>query len=135
MKKVVQKILLLVAVITVTAHSIFPHIHLDEIMAFVENHHHDEQSAGNHDNDDADNNKDNQHSLFSFALLDDDFIPANGLSKNFELSLEYLPAQNITFLSNTYSLNTNLHCGWNNEHPPPNTYLPDLPSRAPPAIT
>lgn len=134
MLKVFQKILLLVAVITVTAHSTFPHVHLDEVMAFVEDHHHDEQSPGNHQNDDADNNKDNHQNLFSFAQLDDNFIPANVQCKNIELPAEYLPAQNISFLSDTYSSNTSQLFSWDNEHPPPGKYLHNLPSRAPPAI-
>ena len=134
MIKLFQKLLLLVAVFTVTAHSIFPHVHLDDIMAIVENHHHDEQSVGTHHRHDADNNKDNHQNLFSFAQLDDDFIPANGQPKNLELKAEYLPVLIAAFLSDIYAVNTKPHFGWYIEYPPPDDYLYNLPSRAPPAV-
>ncbi len=133
MIKVFQKIILLIAVITVTAHSIFPHIHLDDIIAFVEDHHHDEQ-PGTHHHNEAENSKDNQKSLFSFAQLDDDFIPANGQPKNFELPVEHLAALIVTYLSDSYPVNTKMQFGWYIEYPPPGNHLYNLPSRAPPAV-
>ena len=135
MIKVFKKIILLIAVITVTAHSIFPHIHLDDIMAMVEeHHHHDELPSGTHHHDEKDNQKDSQHNLFSFARLDDDFIPANGQSQKVELTSKYVPAIIITFLLNNYPHQTKTHFGWYREYPPPDDYQYNLPSRAPPAI-
>lgn len=133
MTRVFQKIVLLVAIVTVIGHSIFPHFHSDEITVTAEKHqHHDEQSSGSHHHDN-DDNKDNPHSIFSFAQLDDDFIPVNGQFKNFELPAEYLPALIITFLPENYSINTKPHFGWYFEYPPPDDYLYNLPSRAPPS--
>lgn len=136
MIKVLQRIILLVAVITVTAHSIFPHLHLNEITAHVGQHHHNEQSTGkqHHDHDDTDENKDNQHNLFSLAHLDDDFIPAKDQVKSFDLPLEYLEALNISSFLFTFNINSKLHFGWYIEYPPPDDSLCSLPSRAPPAI-
>ena len=134
MIKMVQKIIILIAVITVTAHSIFPHMHMDDIMALVDNHHHDEQSYGRHHSHNADNTKNNHQNLFSFAQLDDDFIPANGQFKNYEVKSAYLPAIIPAFLSDIYPVNTKPHWGWYFEYPPPDDYHDDLPSRAPPAI-
>lgn len=120
MKKGLQKILLLIAVITVTGHSIFPHIHLDDIIAFAEGHHH-EQPADKHHHDDTDNSKDNQHNLFSLAQLDDNFVPANVQTKIFEPPVEYLPVM-IAFFSDNFSAGTKTHYGWYREYPPPDDY-------------
>jgi hypothetical protein len=133
MIKVFQKILLLVAVITVSAHSIFPHMHLDDIMTFAEDHHH-EQPADTHHHDDTDNSKDNQHNLFSLAQLDENFVPANGQAKNFKLPVEYIAAFIVTYLSDKFPVHTKTHFGWYKEYPPPHDYRFNLPSRAPPAI-
>ncbi len=133
MIKMFQKIVLLIAGITVTAHSIFPHIHLDDIMTFAGSHHH-EQPAGTHHHDDTDNSKDKQHNLFSLAQLDDTFVPANGQTKNFELPVEYLVPFTVTYLSDGFRVNTKRLFGWYKEYPPPDDYLYNLPSRAPPAI-
>lgn len=134
MVKMLQKMILLLAVITVTAHSIFPHMHLDDLMAIAENHHHDEQSAGTHHQHDDDNNKDNRQSLFSFAQLDDDFIPAKGQFRDFQLKAEYLPGLIIAVLSDFYPVNTETDFGLYIEYPPPDDHHLNLPSRAPPAI-
>ncbi len=127
-----QKILLLVAVITVTAHSTFPHVHLDKIMAFVEDQHHDEHAAGKYHHDHADNSKGDQHNLFSFVQLDDDFIPATGQAKNFEIPSEFLTALIDTYLSNNFPANIKTDFGWYKEYPPPDysCYISSL--RGPP---
>ena len=131
MIKVLQKILLLVAVITVTGHSILPHFHHDEIPATINHHHEDEeQPAGKHHHDD-DNTKDNQHSLFSFVQLDENFVPAKGQVKTFELPVEYLPVV-ITFLSSKFSASTKTHYGWYREYPPPDDYWYISSLRGPP---
>ena len=97
MKKVLQKILLLVAVITVAGHSILPHIHHDETQVAVQQHHHDdEQPAGQHHEDDT--SKDTQHSLFSFAQLDENFVPVISQNNSFELPLTYLSAFLVNYL-------------------------------------
>lgn len=133
MVKMFQKIILLIAVITVTAHSVFPHIHLDDIMAFTEGHHH-EQSADKHHHDDNDNSSDDQHNLFSLAQLDESFIPAIGKVKALELPSEYQPVIYISLVSEIVIYPTKTQFGWHIEYPPPVDYLYNLPSRAPPAV-
>ena len=133
MIKVFQKILLLVAVITVTAHSIFPHIHLDDIMTFAKDHHH-EQPVDKHHHDDTDNSKDNQHNLFSLGQLDENFVPAKGETKNFQLPVEYIAAFIVTYLKDKFPVNTKTHFGWYNEYPPPEKYFSSSSLRGPPTV-
>ena len=134
MKKGLQKILLLIAVITVTGHSILPHFHHDETPVAIQQHHQEEeQPAGHHHHDDnSDNTKDNQHGLFSFAQLDEDFIPANAQIKNFELPAEYLIALIVTYLSDNYPVNTKTQFGCYIEFPPPDKYFSSSSHRGPP---
>lgn len=126
-----QKILLLIAVITVTGHDILPHLHHDEPAIIVNQHQNEEQQpAGKHHHDD-DKNKNNHHGIFSFVQLDENFIPANGQAKTFELPVMYMPVL-ITFLSNNFSASAKTHYGWYREYPPPDDYCYISSLRGPP---
>jgi hypothetical protein len=132
MKKVLQKIVLLIAVITVTGHTVFPHFHHED-KSQAGHHHHDENfTAAHHHDDDADDNG-NQHNLFSFAQIDETFIPGKAVLKNFELPFTYLPALVVSILSDNFPVNTITKYGWYKEFPPPGYSFSHLPSRAPPA--
>lgn len=79
MIRLLQNIILLIAIGTVTAHSIFPHIHHDEAQIITGDHrNHAEQlvALGQHEKD-----SDEQHSIFSFVQLDENFFPANAQNK------------------------------------------------------
>ena len=133
MKKGLQKILLLIAVLTVTGHSILPHFHHEETPVVVQQHHHDEeQPAGHHHEDDT--SKETQHSLFSFAQLDEDFIPVKVQNKNFDLPFTYLPALNVTYLSDNFTVKTKTHFGWYKEYPPPGKSFLPFSHRGPPTV-
>lgn len=135
MTKVLQRILLQIAVITVISHSILPHYHHEELPIAVQHHHHDEeQPTGQHEHDDDDNSQKGNHSLFSFAQLDENFVPVKLGDKKFELPVTFLPALVICWLSEKVYNNSQITFGLYIEYPPPDDYLFNLPSRAPPAI-
>lgn len=135
MPKVGKKILLLLAVVTVIAHGILPHIHLDDIVAMVDHHHHHQTSTegGNHQHD-AGGPQSDHHNLFSFAQLDEDFIPSKYYYKKFELRTQYLSPVALTSLLDTFPGYTKKVFGRYKEYPPPGNYFYELPSRAPPAV-
>lgn len=134
MPKVGKKILLLLAVLTVIAHSILPHVHLDEIVAMVDHHHHHQNSADGKHPHDTGGSKEDHHSLFSFAQLDEDFIPSKSQFKKFEFPVQYLSLVAITYLLNTFPVCTKKVFGRYKEYPPPDNYFYNLPTRAPPAF-
>lgn len=133
MKKGLQKIVLLIAVITVAGHSILPHIHHDEIPVAIQDHHHDEQPAGHPPHDD-DNTQDNQQHLFSFAQLDENFVPAASQNYSFELPFTYLPVLIAIYLSDHFPVNTKTHFGWYREYPPPDKNFTSFSHRGPPIV-
>lgn len=133
-KKILQKILLLFAVITVIGHNILPHIHHDEIPVAIQQHHHqDEEPAGHHPLDD-DNTQDNQHRLFSFAQLDENFVPVNSQNNSFELPLTYLSAFLVIYLLDDFPVNTKTHFGCYKVFPLPEKYFPSSSLRGPPTV-
>ena len=134
MKKGLQKILMLFAVITVIGHSILPHFHHDEIPVVIKQYHHDEQPAGYHPHDEDDNTQDNQHRLFSFVQLDENFVPVKKENKIFEQTYTYLPVLNGTYLSDNFPVNTKTHFGCYKEFPPPEKYFPSSSHRGPPTV-
>lgn len=134
MKKGLQKILLLFAVITVLGHSILPHFHHDEIPVAIQQHHHDEQPAGHHPLDDDNNTKDNQHGLFSFAQLDENFVPVNSQNNSFELPVTYLFALVDIYVSHNFPVITKTHFGCYKVFPPPEKYFPSSSHRGPPTV-
>ncbi len=134
MRKACNKIILLLAVFTVMAHSILPHVHLDDIVAIMDNHHHPAQHPfDTHHHHDGDDNSEDHHNVFSFAQLDEDFIPAKGPLKKFELPVQYLSPVAITYLFDAFPVYTKQIFGRYEEYPPPGHCLYNLPSRAPPA--
>lgn len=132
MRKVVQKILLLVAVLTVIAHSTLAHHHHDEIPLVIEQHHDEEQKPAGvtHYADE----KDDHHGIFSFAQLDENFIPVNSQSNCFELSLTYLSAVLVTYLSNDFPVISKTYFGCHKVFPPPDKYFPSSSHRGPPTV-
>lgn len=128
MKKGVHNILLLVAVITVLAHSTSAHHHHDETTIAMEHHEEEEPSDVTH----HDNGKDDHDGIFSFAQLDESFVPVNSQKSSFELPLTYLPALIATYLADNFSANTKTQFGWYKEYPPPDKNLPPSSHRGPP---
>ncbi len=132
MKKGLQKILLLITVVTVIAHSVLPHHHHAEITVATQQHHdEEEQPAGlsHHADDETEH-----HSIFSFAQLDENFVPVKSQNNSFELPLTYLPALIVTYLSDNFPFNTKTHFGWYKEYPPPDKNFPSSSHRGPPTV-
>ncbi len=120
MQKCLQKILLFIAVITVAGHSIIPHFHHEAEQA-VEKHHHDDK-------------EDDHHGIFSFAQLDENFVPAKLQISGLELPVIYLATPIISYHLEIIAGNSKIHFGYYREFPPPDSYLSKLPARAPPAL-
>jgi len=134
MKKGLQKIVLLLAVVTVMGHSILPHFHHNEPPVTTQQHHqHDEQDSGKHHHED-DNDNDRQHHLFSFAQLDENFVPVNSQNNSFELPLTYLSAFLVTYLSDDFPVNIKTHFGCYKVFPPPEKYFSSSSLRGPPTV-
>ena len=119
MQKWLRKIFLFVAVMTVVAHNTLPHLHDDKKHA-VANHHHD---SNEHDKN-----------VFSFAQLDDDFIPTNFLDVNIHLPVVYLLTPVIIYQVNLLQEKLNTGYNYYKEFPPPKVFFSDLPLRAPPSF-
>lgn len=126
-----QKIMLLVAVVTVIVHSIIPHIHHHEGI-FITHQMHDEfiEEAYHHDDE---NGTDEQHSLLSFAQLDNNYIPANKLINNLEIPVEFIPVLTAIGFADHITVRTKTHFGWYKEYPPPDNKILTLSFRGPPA--
>lgn len=129
MKRVLQKILLIIAVVTVIAHSTLPHYHHDKITVAIHQQYDEEQLSGlsHHDDD-----KDDHHGLFSFAQLDENFVPVNSQTNSFELPFTFLPSLIAIYLSDNFPVNTKIHFSWYKEYPPPDKNFPPSSHRGPP---
>ncbi len=120
---------------TINGHSSLPHQHHKEIATVAHHNHHDEEKkTGNHTHD-HDDNKDEEHSIFSFAQLDEDFVPVKFQNVSIELPIVYLLTPLITYHYNLFREKSKTHFGSYKEYPPPGNYLSKLPSRGPPSIT
>ena len=129
MAKVLHKILLLVAVVTVISHSIVPHLHHNELTG-----EHQELSNIRHHHEHEHESKNNDHEVFSFAQLDDNYVPAKGLSKTFASPVEITTLlHTIVFSANSY-LNTKTKFAWYKEYPPPDNPISSLSFRGPPVV-
>ena len=134
MQNWLQKILLFIAVATLIGHSSLPHHHHEEIEA-VAHHHHDDGQATQSHHEDHNKNKDEDHSLFSFAQLDENFVPVKFQDVSIELPIFYLLTPLITYHYNLYKVKSKTQFGYYKEYPPPDNYLSNLPSRGPPSFS
>jgi hypothetical protein len=135
MQKWLQKILLFIAVATIVGHSSLPHQHHADIeMVAYHDHHEKEQGTGSsyHDDDDS---KDEEHSIFSFAQLDENFVPVKFQDMSIELPIIYLLSPLITYRYNLFREKSKTRFGSYKEYPPPGNCLSKLPSRGPPPIS
>ncbi len=129
---VLKKITMLVAVTTVIGHSILPHLHHDEELAENNHKHHHESSAGKHDHENQ-NDDSKHHEVFSFAQLDDIFIPAKNPTKSFSPPVELIADLYTIIFSDDLSLIIKTHYGSHKEYPPPDNPICALSFRGPPA--
>jgi hypothetical protein len=119
MQKWLYKILLSIAVITVIGHNTLPHLHDDHEQTLAIHKHEMEQKS---------------HNVFSFAQLDDDFVPAKFQQENIALPIVYLLTPFIDYQLKLLKGKSKDHFGYYREYPPPDIFLSDLPLRAPPVV-
>ena len=131
MQKLLQKILLFIAVITVVGHNTLPHHH-HEIQAISHHYHHEEEQGTKSNHHDHDENTENQHNIFSFAQLDENFVPVKFHEVSIELPLLYLVAPVIDYQLNLHKARSKPQSNYYREFPPPGKYLSNLFSRPPP---
>jgi hypothetical protein len=114
-----HKILLFFAVVIVIGHGVLPHLHHDEISTIIQHHHNDHH--------------DDHHNIFSFAQLDENFVPSQFSKVNIDLPILYLVTPVITYQIDQLKEQSKNHFGHYREFPPPGNHLSNLFSRPPPA--
>ncbi|TWI79011.1 hypothetical protein IQ13_3402 [Lacibacter cauensis] len=130
MKKALQKIFLFVAVMTVMGHHVLPHLHHDKISVDIY-HAHDQHLL---EQQPLDNNEDNQHHVFSFSQLDENFVPASSQNKCADVPLTFLPAIMIVCLSTDLPTIVKPPFGSYKVYPPPEKYFSSSSRRGPPTV-
>ena len=133
MKKKLQKIVLFFAVVTVMFHAVLPHLHHNVKLIAFEYHHQDSEELIKQQQEES-NRNDIQHSLFSFAQLDENFVPVNSQSYSFELRLTYLSAFLVTYLIDDFPVNIKTPFGCYEVFPPPEKYFSSSSHRGPPTV-
>jgi hypothetical protein len=89
--KWLSKILMLLSVATIIAHSSVGHHHHEDMKTFI---HHDQEHNNSHNSHDDDNTdgEQNHHNIFSFAQLDDTYLPSHYGKISVEVPIIYLIA-------------------------------------------
>jgi hypothetical protein len=123
---------MLVAVATIVWHSSMPHHHHEEIkkLAHQDDHHEDESTDTHHH--DHEQREEDHHNIFSFAQLDEDFLPSQFSKASIDLPLLYVLTPVITFELNKLKEKSKNDFGYYREFPPPDSYPSHLFSRPPP---
>jgi hypothetical protein len=135
MRRWLQKILLFIAVATIVGHSSMPHHHV-HIEAVAYHHDHDDEDHDTHNHyDDHHESEEDKTNLFSFAHLDESFVPEKYNSLSFELPLVYLLIPVIAYHYTLFKENSKTHFGFYKEYPPPRLHTSDSNRRGPPTVT
>jgi hypothetical protein len=123
---------MLVAVAKIVGHNSLPHHHHINMPALAhhDDHHEDEGTATDHHYHEQDN--EDHHNIFSFAQLDEDFLPSQFSKANIDLPILYLLTPVITFQLQQLKEQSKTHFGYYREFPPPDKYSSNLFSRPPP---
>jgi hypothetical protein len=112
-------LLMLFAIITIVAHNSTAHHHI-EIKSSSPHHHHEQH-------------EENQHNLFSFVQLDEDFLPVQYNQFPVALPVFCLPASNIGIKMKVEKQDYKSHFAYyREEFPPPINRSSNLFSRPPP---
>lgn len=132
MRKWLHKIPLLIAVAIILGHNAIPHHHhtVKEVAAAHHSHDHDEDANSDH----HDKAKDDHHNIFTFAQLDEDFVPAKFCKVHIDLSLFYVPIPEPIHGFMEIKEPSKTTFSFYREYPPPGGHYPSaLFSRPPPA--
>ena len=125
---------MLVAVATIVGHNTLPHHHHVDIQSLAHHNDHHEDDGTGPDHHNQEQNKEDHHNIFSFAQLDDGFLPSQFSKASIDLPLLYLLTPVITVQLNKLMERSKTHFGYYREYPPPDIFLSDLPLRAPPFV-
>ncbi len=124
---------MVVAVATIVGHNTLPHHHHELIVALAHHNDHHEVEDTDTDHHNHEQNREDHHSIFSFAQLDEDFVPSQFSKVSIDLPILYLLTPVITNQFKQLKENSKSHFGYYREFPPPGHYSSNLFSRPPPA--
>jgi hypothetical protein len=124
---------MLVAVVTILGHSSMPHHHHDIIEALAHHHHHHDENDTDPGHHVQEQQTEDHHNIFSFAQLDEDFLPSQFSKAGIDLPILYLLTAVITYQFSKWGEQSKTHFGYYREFPPPIDYSSNLFSRPPPA--
>ena len=130
-------ILILIAILTVMGHSVFPHLHLpDNTKATSGHQHHPDTHHGNgHHHEQEDNSTQKLPlNIFSFAQIDEDFAPGVQLNPSFEQPVVFIYSNGYVAIVEAPQKLIPSKNGCYTEYPPPIVLLTGLPARAPPIV-
>jgi hypothetical protein len=128
-----KNIALFAALATIIGHNSLPHHHHDAIEPVSHHLEHDEDHHAPGEDQDDEQDTEHHHNLFSFAQLDEDFLPVKVQKVTIHFSVPYLPAPVISYHFNQVKEQPKNHFSYYREFPPPDNFISGLFSRPPPA--
>lgn len=123
---------MMVAVATIIGHNTLPHHHHMGMQYLIHQDEDHVQKNTGHDHHDHEENSEGDHNIFSFAQLDDCFLPSQFSKTSIDLPVLFLLAPVIRFQLNQLAERSKIYFGYYREFPPPVDYLSHLFSRPPP---
>jgi hypothetical protein len=84
-----SRILMLLSVMTIICHNSIAHHHHENMKPFVHHDHEHHHNNNSHDTDDASGDE-QHHNIFSFAQLDDSYLPSQFGKLTIEVPILYL---------------------------------------------
>jgi hypothetical protein len=124
---------MLVAVATIMGHNSLPHHHDTGNLPAAHHHdHHDHHGNTNNGQGHHHHEQKEDHNIFSFGQMDDEFLPSQFSKVNIDLPLIYLLTPVLSFQVKLISQKNKTHFGHYREYPPPNFISSYLFSRPPP---
>ena len=117
---------MMVAVATIIGHNTLPHHHhmgIQYLMHQDENHVHKSTDI---DHRDHEKNSECDHNIFSFAQLDDCFLPSQFSKVSIDLPVLFLLTPIIRFQLDRLVESFKIHFGYYKEFPPPIDYLSEF---------
>jgi hypothetical protein len=123
--------MLLSVAMIISHNSIAHHHHNENMQPFVQHdlqHHHDNSTHDHEHNEESDS----QHNIFSFAQLDEDYLPSQFGKISLDLPVLYLITPAITLKLDRLKECSKIYFAFREEISPPHHYSSNLFSRPPP---
>ena len=124
---------MMVAVATIIGHNTLPHHHHMGMQYLIYQDDHHLHKGTDYDHFDHEENSEGDHNIFSFAQLDDCFLPSQFSKVSIDLPVLSLLTPTIRFQLNRFAERSKIHFGYYKEFPPPIDYSSHLFSRPPPS--